>query len=59
MKYFPRVVSGAKGNAEKVFRPDLCALSGSDSGGGGGGGARPSLASKEGTRFHALKRFTE
>ena len=40
-----RVVSGAKEDAEKVFRPDFCALRGSDSG-GGGGGARPSLASK-------------
>ena len=46
MKYFRRVVSGAKEDAEKVFRPDFCALRGSDSGGGGGGGAGPSLASK-------------
>ena len=47
MKYFRRVVSGAKEDAEKVFRPDFCALRGSDSGAGGGG--CPSLASKEGT----------
>ena len=31
-----RVVSGAKDDAEKVFRPDFCALRGSGSGGGGG-----------------------
>ena len=42
------MVSGAKEDAEKLFRPDLCALIGSDSG-GSRGGARPSLASKEGT----------
>ena len=33
------MVSGAKEDAEKVFRPDFCALRGSDSGGGPGGGA--------------------
>ena len=37
MKYFRRVVSGAKEDAEKVFRPDFCALRGSDSGAGRGG----------------------
>ena len=30
------MVSGAKEDAEKVFRPDFCALRGSGSGGGGG-----------------------
>ena len=48
-----RVVSGAKEDAEKVFRPDFCALRGSDSG-GGRGGARPSLARKEGTSKHRV-----
>ena len=53
MKYFRRVVSGAKEDAEKVFRPDFCALRGSDSGGGGGGRC-PSLASKEGTSIFVI-----
>ena len=39
VKYFRRVVSGAKEDAEKVFCPDFCVLRGSDSGADGGGGS--------------------